>query len=113
MKTFRQHIVEGEGANHADPHAHKGLMKDGFSYKSGDREDTYTTGEETAPKHIHDILTKSGYYPVTQSKADSRVKLPSHTHYEKEGVYSSRHAHIHHRDGDVSHVTFRTSRDNS
>lgn len=104
MRTFKQHIVEAKTSD-----LHQSLVKEhGFTHKEvyphgfsksysamgmkGD--DHYHTDEEVSPKYVHDVLTKHGYTHLTKSKADSRVSLQTHTHYEKEQIGSRHSVHV-------------------
>lgn len=112
MRTFKEHISEST-TSHGNDMLHKNLVRQGFTHKHSNGKDTYSTGEETSHDMVHTIMSKAGYHPLTQSKADSRVKLPKNTHYEKDGYVGVLHsAHVHHRDGDVSHIEFKTSKSN-
>lgn len=112
MKTFREHIVESS-TSHGNEILHKNLVRQGFTHRHSNGKDTYSTWEETSHDMVHTIMNKAGYHALTQSKADSRVKLPKNTHYEKDGyVGVQHHAHVHHQDGDVTHIEFRTTKTN-
>jgi len=126
MKTFRQHIVEAVVTRSL----HDILTKDhGFKHEEVHGEgwrsphsrgvDQYHTSEMLEPEDTHKILTKAGYTHLTRSKADSRVSLDKHVHYEKEQLGSRHSVTVHHETGfgdapkEVSHITaqWHTTRD--
>lgn len=121
MKTFREHIVESVIVEASGAKSlHDSLVKEhGFTHKSvypmgfsksyqamGMKGDDHChTDEKVTPKYVHDVMIEHGYTHLTKSKADSRVSLPVHTHYEKEQMGSRQSVHvIHGSDGIVDHI---------
>lgn len=111
MRTLKQ--VLSEAAKPLNLHddlvknhgfTHKKFLMKGWQPKDAKGDDHYHADEEITPKYVHGVLTKHGYTHLTKSKADSRVSLPAHTHYEKE-QHGSRHSiHVYHSGGEVSHI---------
>lgn len=93
---------------HGFEHTEKHM--EGYRSPGAKGTDHYTPTGEFSPKDVHGILTKQGYTHLTRSKADSRVSLPAHTHYEKEQIGSRHSVQVHHKDGDVSHITAKYHR---